>query len=53
MFDPSNDLDTYYVTDRVSPAEEWLPGEYQVQYEVTDGYTDESVTETYNFTVVE
>lgn len=53
MFDPEIDLDTYYVADRVVPSEEWLPGEYELRFEVTDGYTDETVTETYTFTVVE
>ncbi len=52
-FDPSTDLDTYYVTDRLSPTEEWVPGEYTIRFEVTDGHTGESVTESYTFTVPE
>ncbi|MXR21530.1 hypothetical protein [Halobacterium bonnevillei] len=53
MFDPETDLDTYYVADRVIPSDEWLPGEYELHFEVTDGHTDETVTGTYTFTVVE
>ncbi|MEF8771345.1 hypothetical protein [Halodesulfurarchaeum sp.] len=53
MFDPSIDLDTYFITDHLSPSQEWLPSEYEIRLVVTDGYTDESVTETYRFTVVE
>ncbi|MEF8787126.1 MAG: hypothetical protein V5A45_14430 [Haloarculaceae archaeon] len=52
-FDTSVDLDTYYVTDRLSPSDEWIAGEYTLRLEVTDRHTDESVTETYTFTVPE
>lgn len=52
-FEPDVDLDKYWVTDLVSPSDEWLPGEYELQFELTDGYTDETVTERYTFTVVE
>lgn len=53
MFDPEVDLDTYFVADWVSPSEEWMLGEYELHFEVTDGHTGETVTETYTFTVVE
>lgn len=53
MFDPSIDLDTYYIADRISPSEEWLAGNYEIQLKVTDGYTDETVPETFTFTIVE
>lgn len=52
MFDPSTDLDSYYIADHVLPSEEWLAGEYELRFEVTDGYTNETITETYSFTVV-
>lgn len=51
-FDPEIDLDTYYVADRVRPSEEWLQGEYQLEFEVTDSHTGETVTETSTFSVV-
>jgi len=52
-FEPDTDLDTYWVTDSVSPSTEWLAGEYELQFELTDGYTEETVTETYTYTVAE
>lgn len=51
-FEPDTDLDTYWVTDFISPSEEWFAGEYELQFELTDGYTEETVTETYTFSVV-
>jgi hypothetical protein len=52
-FDPATDLDTYWVADLLSPNEEWLTGTYDLRFELTDGYTDETVTGTHTFTVVE
>ena len=52
VFEPSIDLDSYYITDHLAPSGEWLPGEYELQFEVTDGYTDKTVAETYIFTIV-
>jgi hypothetical protein len=52
-FEPDTDLDTYWVTDSVSPSNEWLAGEYELQFELTDGYTSGTVTESYTYTVVE
>ena len=53
MFEPGTDLDTYFVTDSVAPSEEWLPGEYELHFGVTDGLAEETVSDTYTFTVVE
>ncbi|MEF8894343.1 hypothetical protein [Halodesulfurarchaeum sp.] len=53
MFEPSKDLDEYFITDYIAPSQEWLPGEYELRFEITDGYTDKRVTEEYTFTVVE
>ncbi|MFW5938166.1 MAG: hypothetical protein ACOCSN_04405 [Halanaeroarchaeum sp.] len=64
QFDPSTDLDTYYVVDHLAPAEEWLPGTYTVReewppgtytvrFDLTDGLGEQSATAEYEFTVVE
>lgn len=52
-FDPGTDLDTYWVTDSLSPRNSWTTGDYDLSFELTDGYTDETATTTYTFTVVE
>lgn len=52
-FSPDTDLSTYYVVDGASPRQEWLTGEYTIELEVTDGYTDETVEGTGTFTVAE
>lgn len=46
IFDPEVDLDTYYIADRISPSEEWLPSEYQLNFEVTDCLANEKITKT-------
>lgn len=52
-FSTDFDLSTFYVTDYLSPAEQWIEGEYTITFEVTDGYTDETIEQTGTFTVVE
>ena len=52
-FDPETDLDTYYVADRVSPETEWLPGEYELHFDIEDGLAAATTTETRTFTVAE
>mgnify|MGYP000209175552 CR=1 FL=1 len=52
-FSPDTDLDTYWVTDFVGPSDEWTPGTYELAFELTDGFRNETVTEAYTFTVVE
>ncbi|ACV10644.1 hypothetical protein Huta_0457 [Halorhabdus utahensis DSM 12940] len=52
-FSSDTDPSMLYLSDRLSPAEQWDPGSYTITLEVTDGYVDETIEQTGTFTVVE
>lgn len=52
-FSSDTDPSMLYISDRLSPAEQWDPGSYTITLDVTDGYVDEMIEQTGTFTVVE